>query len=185
MGQIEAGFEPQPKTHRWQTGIGAAGGIMRGRVDKAHLCLLNREAQCMGDHARLDFVVAHQSGENRQASRIGGSPGIRPQRVGVQVEHSARTGIPARSDVAGMVQFIQLAVIFIDNQRMPVAARLNGRVGRKWIRAWIALVRRFGEVYGHKWLCAGNDDIRNAVGWVAAKIRMEMDTRTNGVDIIG
>ena len=42
----------------------------------------------------VNFVVAHESGKNRQASRIRRCPGIGPPVVRVHVEECARTGEP-------------------------------------------------------------------------------------------
>src|SRR5438552_3357034 len=100
--------------------------------------LLDREAQSMGDPARLNLVVAHQTRENRQTGGIGGCPIQGPQSIARQIEHRSRAALPTpvrlRMRVPSLVQLLGIAV---DDEHVTIPSRsrtsFDGCVRRKGI----------------------------------------------------
>src|SRR5690349_7612944 len=92
------------------------------------------------------FVVANESGEDRQSRRVGRRPTRGAKRVRAKVEHGAGPGVPARAAVLriGRIQLIQLPRVDVDDEYVPIAARAGSafdrRVGRDWIRTRVALI---------------------------------------------
>ena len=71
----------------------------------------SREAQRMIDHAARDFVVASETGEDRQTCRIRRRPAGRAQRVRAQIPDRAGTRDPAGALRIERIQLVELARI--------------------------------------------------------------------------
>ncbi len=119
----------------------------------------------MVNHSPLDhLVIPHQPGEDRQTRRVGRSPACRSQRVGGQVKDRARPGVPSAALLPGGKQLVQLPVILVNDEDVPVSggvcAALDRRVRRDRIGPRVTFVRVI-ERYGHFRLGAGDDDVRD------------------------
>src|SRR6187401_2344978 len=110
---------------------------MTGRIDVGTARALDREAERMVDPPTGDLVPTHESGEDRQAGRIGGRPPGRAHFVRAQAPHGARAGMPS----VERVHLVQLAARTVEHQRVPVASMLDLDVARDRVWPIVTLVR--------------------------------------------
>ena len=104
---VVVGSQPEPQPHRWQIGIGAAGGEVGGRVDVAALGAGERDAHGVVDAPGLHLLAAHQAGEDRQPGGVGRGPAVGPPGVRAQVERGAVGGVPAATVAARLPELVQ------------------------------------------------------------------------------
>ena len=80
---------------RTERDVAFVGGSLVPRgPNESLLRLWSSKAKRVLDRAGGNLVVARQTGENRQAGRVGGRPSRWPEIVRSQVKHRARTGHP-------------------------------------------------------------------------------------------
>src|SRR5271155_6223430 len=142
---------------------------MRGRRSESLAGVLQREAQGMLDLPAGNFVVASESRENGQASRVSGSPGVRTLLVVQQIPHCGRSRVPTSVFLRErIVELVEPTVVAIEYQDVAVAISgvripLNWRIVRNRHGPGIAFAAISGEVNVHKWRAA-DDVVRNADG---------------------
>ena len=199
-GEIDAGLEPKPGSHRQCLRVGAS--RVRRRVD-VPVGRANRDAKSMVDLARAEhLVVPHESRENRQARGVGGCPAVWPAVVSRLVEEGAGACVPGRAVEEDVVQLVQMPVVAVDDDQVAIGLaakvdvgrrpafnpmRLGGRLHRNRIErvtpagcvvdavAFTPIQERHADL----WLGAVNHDVREAVrvdaarGNVAAEVGMQ------------
>ena len=97
---------------------------MRGGIDVA-VGGVNGDPERVADLADRGipgFVVADQSGQDRETGRVGGRPAVRTPVVGAQVEECARACEPLRASsvVENVVELVEVLVRAVDDDQMPV-----------------------------------------------------------------
>src|SRR4051812_19988119 len=95
----------------------------------------------------------------------------------------ARAAVPAAWPAGQLEDLVEVAGIAIDDQRVSVAASLNGHVVGNRIGSGIALVHVV-KADGDLRLRAGNGGIRNAGVWIRSEIRVQSGGRADRVDVI-
>jgi hypothetical protein len=114
------------------------------------------------------LVVAHEAREDGQTGGVCRGPARGSQRVRGEVEDRAAAGGPPRAaiDGAGIEQLVELPVVAIDHENVPVAGRAGAAFDRRirWKRVRAAVTFRVvGERHGDLRLRSGYDDIGNAI----------------------
>ena len=162
---VEAGLQPEAFAHARVLRAGQRRGVVAGGPDELAPRLRHGEADRVLDLAAQHLVVGDQPGHDRQAGRVGGGPGRRPQRVRFQIEDRAGIGVPARRLRERAVQLVEDAVGRVDGDRVAVAVRaaaaFDRRIERNRVRPGVALVR-VKNAAGILRLGAGHRDERNA-----------------------
>lgn len=126
------------------------------------------------------FVVAHESGKDRQARCIGRCPARWPDLVLFQIPNRAAPRFPSTVLVGkGVEQLVQCPCIAVEDKHVsiavPIGATFNGRVARDWVGARIAFFGVF-EDDRHFLLVARDNHVRNADRHalpIAAEIRVK------------
>ena len=156
---------------------------MAGRPDEGRIGGLGGHADGVGDGARLHLVVAHQTGEDREARRVGRRPAAGPQGVGLEVPDRPRARRRARRAVLGVVELVQGAGGRVDHEGVAVAGRLGpsfyGGGGPERVRARVAL-RGVLEGDVHQGLGGRHHRVGNAVGGAGVARGTEVRVQVGG-----
>ena len=165
---------------------------MAGRPDVGSAGSDCRETYGVVDCPDSDFIVTDQTGENGQPSRIGRGPPIRAQGVGAQIVDSPRAGLPGAIRLGvGAPGLVQLAMIAVHDQDMPVAAALrstfDGYIQRDGVGTGVAFVGVL-KADRHHWLGPRDegegDADRTAVPQPRAEIGMQVGVGANAVNVV-
>ena len=149
----------------------------------------------MIDGAGCHFVVAGESGENRQTRRIGRRPRVGPLLVDGHVPDGGRISTPFPTLQCCFVEFVQPATVFFQYEDMAVTVAglrvtLNQRIGWNRLGPRITFIRKSSESYSHLGLRPGNHLIRNTnclvVEGTGTEVRMQGDGGSDEVnDVAG
>ena len=153
------------------------------------------EAKGVFDRPGFHLLVAHQSGQDGQACRIGRRPGVGPKIVGIELEERARVRAPrgAAALRERVEEFGQGARSRRHDQHVAISVTRRSTLDRcvRWNRigTGIALVV-VEEAHRHRRLARRYDNIRNSdrrsrPGWPVARaeIRMDIGVGTDRIDI--
>ena len=144
-----------------------------GRM-KPRLGLRERHPDGVVDRAGGDLVVAHQTGQDRQAGGVGARPAERAQSAGEQVESGAgrraTQPAPVRRPTYSSNSW---HVSCCSTSTWPSLPRLDRRVERDRERPGIALVAVGVVGDRHQRLRRRNDDERDAVRRVLAEVGVQ------------
>ena len=90
--------------------------------DKCGPRFREREAEGVLNAARSDFVIAHEAGKDRQASRIRRRPGVRTLLIAEQIPHRGRIGVPASVGIDGrIVELVKKAIAVVEDEHVAIA----------------------------------------------------------------
>ena len=155
------------------------------------------------------LVITNQSGQDRQARGIRGRPALGPPAVGVEIEECPRARLPARAGPAQVEQLVEVPVVAVHDQHVPIAGRpgisrgaaldperfcnglyRNGIERKALARGVVHTIALFVivEDHGHLGLVGAHDHERHAVdavddsGIEPAEIGMQTVRRANEVD---
>src|SRR6202011_2017582 len=106
----------------WIVGACKRGSLVPRGPDIGIARLRCGKAQGMVYRSGGNLLVTDQSGQDWQPRRIGRGPGRRTQGIAADVEYRSRAGVPAGVGVrVGGEELVELAVVPVDNQNVPVA----------------------------------------------------------------
>ena len=171
-GKIGRRLEADPQPHRRQAGAGRARRVVAGGVEVRLAGDRCGEPERMEDPAGGQLVVAHEPREDRQTCRVGGRPVERAERVRVEIPLRARACLPGAVDQLRVVQLVEPAGVFVEQQHVAIRAALDERVVRDGIGARIGLVV-IVERHRAQRRAAVDDLVRDAVALVRPEVHVE------------
>ncbi len=174
-------LEPDAQPHRRERRRGRVAGVVAGRIDVGLAGAVGREPQRVADRPGGDLVVADETGQDRQAGRIGARPAGRPEGVGAQVPGRAAPGVPAAARLRCREQLEQPARVLVDHEDVPVGAALDLRGRRDRIADLVGLV---GVLEGDRRARRrrGDDLPRDAVAGVRAEVHVQPAVEADRAD---
>ncbi len=158
---VKAGFEAEARAHGRSGGVGAGGGVVRGRRNETGAGVGKSETNGVIDGAGSNLIVANQARKNGKAGGVGAGPGVRALFVGEKIPDGTGACVPNGGLRIGRVKLVEEAIGFIEDENVAIAG------------AGIRVAfDRSGQRNGHG---AG-------VGFAAVRGVIDRDERLSGID---
>src|SRR5260221_9799815 len=139
----------------------------------------------MMNRSRSYLVVANEAGKNGQAGGVGGRPRVGPLFVRSHIPNRGRVGAPLSILQGGVVQLIQPAAVFLEDEHVTISVArlgiaLDERIRWNGFGPGIAFIKKRSESDRHFGLCTIDNLIRNADCLVLYHARTEIGVEGYG-----